>query len=835
MWCHNNTGALMRQTHGPKPTDSDFNTWLAKWMLIFAGGLVGFVAVLLIMLNMIGQVGTTLVLIAAAMGVGIVAGRRYLPKPQAKPEGVTRSPDVAPAAPSQPMARAVPVRVPAPSRRDSVKSKLGGKFHSEVHFYGRRENLELDRGVLAGPLVYAVSATRHQFIEPSLIDAALPIAAPGAIAETELSYWPNYAEITSRQRAVYLDWLMGGRQAPAIQIGYVFIYFYGLERRALIDGQDQDAILRELLRLIQIYGDLNRSFRRYAYGLLWQIIADERGRVVVSEKRVLKAIRLQSYWSDSHVAAALAWFHSHERPVPPELAFVVAKHDHRTVNSVVVRRNDVRFRELFAQRLAEWHSKPKNLKPLRFGKNPLCMRYEAASADLARNRRGSPELIVELPNALAISSQFKPWVGIWEQCVADLRIFDKVNRTSNEEGLSAEAYEALPTELRTEDHPVFATWWEIKNRYAKDDGWSFLPVSDLAQARGMEFKATLTKNDSTALSLAAESMGFVIEPDVRITGRNYKWDDQLTLFIADSPPELDHRRYLTATLLLRAGVMIAEADGRIDPDELRLIGSHIESQLDLTDFESERLDALRRLILDTGLESSHLSARLAEALAPQQRRVIGDFLVGIAASDGVITQHEAKSLRGVYRRLKLDGSELDRLLEQAGGIGDELAPEIRGAQSGRTGEKLPPAKEDTVPVFVLDQTRIRDVLSQTREVAAILDEAMSESEEGLDSTALTTPEASERSPNITKSDQEAGTASFQGMDIRFHSFATELVARDSWTSAELRVLADTHGVMAAGAIEAINEWSQEHLGDWLVNEEADIHHIENELLEQEHE
>ena len=281
--------------------------------------------------------------------------------------------------------------------------------------------------------------------------------------------------------------------------------------------------------------------------------------------------------------------------------------------------------------------------------------------------------------------------------------------------------------------------------------------------------------------------------------------------------------------------MIAEADGRIDPDELRLIGSHIESQLDLTDFESERLDALRRLILDTGLESSHLSARLAEALAPQQRRVIGDFLVGIAASDGVITQHEAKSLRGVYRRLKLDGSELDRLLEQAGGIGDELAPEIRGAQSGRTGEKLPPAKEDTVPVFVLDQTRIRDVLSQTREVAAILDEAMSESEEGLDSTALTTPEASERSPNITKSDQEAGTASFQGMDIRFHSFATELVARDSWTSAELRVLADTHGVMAAGAIEAINEWSQEHLGDWLVNEEADIHHIENELLEQEHE
>ena len=49
-----------------------------------------------------------------------------------------------------------------------------------------------------------------------------------------LSYWPAYASIPSASRAAYLGWLADGRRFPAAPIGYVFLFFYGLERRTLV-------------------------------------------------------------------------------------------------------------------------------------------------------------------------------------------------------------------------------------------------------------------------------------------------------------------------------------------------------------------------------------------------------------------------------------------------------------------------------------------------------------------------------------------------------------------------------------------------------------------------
>ncbi|MDZ7750064.1 MAG: TerB N-terminal domain-containing protein [Halofilum sp. (in: g-proteobacteria)] len=71
--------------------------------------------------------------------------------------------------------------------------------------------------------------------------------------------------------------LAQGRKSPNAYIGYVFLYFYGLERRLLHDHRngaaDQDerrAIFNEVKRLLKLYGD-NRSFARYAQGFLYTI------------------------------------------------------------------------------------------------------------------------------------------------------------------------------------------------------------------------------------------------------------------------------------------------------------------------------------------------------------------------------------------------------------------------------------------------------------------------------------------------------------------------------------------------------------------------------------
>ena len=80
-----------------------------------------------------------------------------------------------------------------------------------------------------------------------------------------LGYWPSYDQLTPEGRAAYLSWLSWQRSAPNFPIGYVFLYFYGLERRALIDGsmspvaqQERLWILGEVERLLTIYGPENR-------------------------------------------------------------------------------------------------------------------------------------------------------------------------------------------------------------------------------------------------------------------------------------------------------------------------------------------------------------------------------------------------------------------------------------------------------------------------------------------------------------------------------------------------------------------------------------------------
>jgi hypothetical protein len=56
------------------------------------------------------------------------------------------------------------------------------------------------------------------------------------------------------------------------------------------------------------------------------------------------------------------------------------------------------------------------------------------------------------------------------------------------------------------------------------------------------------------------------------------------------------------------------------------------------------------------------------------------------------------------------------------------------------------------------------------------------------------------------------------LDIRYQPFFRALLTKPAWTITEARELAKSHHVMLNGAIESINEWSQEQFGDWLIEE-----------------
>ncbi|HEX2881449.1 MAG TPA: TerB N-terminal domain-containing protein, partial [Polyangiaceae bacterium] len=92
---------------------------------------------------------------------------------------------------------------------------------------------------ISGGMIYfgrnLTGGQRDYRTEPALIDPSLPVNLKKArFDDTKLGYWPSYEGLEPADRAGYLQWLRDGRSDLGAPIGFVFLFFYGLERRALI-------------------------------------------------------------------------------------------------------------------------------------------------------------------------------------------------------------------------------------------------------------------------------------------------------------------------------------------------------------------------------------------------------------------------------------------------------------------------------------------------------------------------------------------------------------------------------------------------------------------------
>lgn len=100
--------------------------------------------------------------------------------------------------------------------------------------------------------------------EPSLIDLELEIDNTGKLDSVDdIGYYPNYKGLNPKQRYIYLNWLQDIKKP--IPIGYVFIFYYGLERHLLF-GNTESAF--DMIVEIRKYHD-NSSFNSYSADALF--------------------------------------------------------------------------------------------------------------------------------------------------------------------------------------------------------------------------------------------------------------------------------------------------------------------------------------------------------------------------------------------------------------------------------------------------------------------------------------------------------------------------------------------------------------------------------------
>ena len=704
--------------------------------------------------------------------------------------------------------------------------------HDFIRWHGPFEPITFRSAVIQHPLTYACQSGTCD--EPSAIEASLKVSAIGTL--DPLGYWPNYATFTPRQRHEYLLWMAAGRSPRPSEIGYAFLFFYGLERRALHDQKDAELILNEVLRLraehIADNPRVSRSFLGYTKRFSLLLIAQN--PAIWPESMVRPLFEAMQGGKDD-IAVALSWSLMQHQHLPEWLAFAMGQatregRTHHAPNMAKV------LRQLFSQYYAEQWPQGLPLQTLPGApQTEVSITHYAASAGLEHY-----EQVLALPSQLLKS--LEAIVETYERCERELRPVTKLLSLAKPDDQplnKLSLWNAFPTALRVGTHPSGPLLSAKFSQAQVQQMYAILPLSELVPLAGLPDRARYSAAQSTQLAEMVESCGFAIEPDPRIGGRAYTSEETVSVFLPLSEP-IDIARYNAACLMLRLGLLATATDGKPDQAHLKLLAQHLLEVFGLSLSEQRRMMALANLLLSSGIDGVSTRA-LLQKLTSGQRESVGKLLLAIAAHDGTITQEEMKSLRAGFTRLGLNAVTLDSSLTELR-VRDGLTV-VQHTSRRRPGEKIPsePIQSEVVKVH-LDQDVIEALLRETQDVQQTLMRAMQTDSESDASNAQVANSESEKdelkasnSQNISSAEtiievQQDEECEAVGFSERFRPLYMALLQREVWPLPEASALAREHGQMLSGALEAINEWSLESLGGQLFYEEDDCIIVEKELL-----
>ena len=643
--------------------------------------------------------------------------------------------------------------------------------------------------------------------DPALIN-------PGLMAHAErldrggqhLDYWPSYSKIPRSSRAAYLDWLATGRRDPDVAAGYVFLFFYGLERRILLDMEesqearkDLSTILGEIEALREVYAEQSRSFDGYSRRLLGFARLKRDG---LPGTNASPAATSRGHGIGLANKLSLGAFVYEGKPIPPEWALTWLRGSpHHRLKTPGHRCRDM-FDQLFKERYSACFPGGLTIE----GKRPLLEATYQPATSAIREIRGIelegvtdidhcsfPDSLSQLADGVEASlDSYSRWIG------------RRADRSS------PAAIGQLPPSLvkKQADEESRALAREIGGKLKETD-YAVVPSDWITERWPSKNKGRLTKTEAEGLSGFLAGFGYGIEPDVRHT-RNPAKRDHVTLFRLDGEDEPPGEGFEAARLLLHLAAAVAGADEEVTEREERHIEEHLEKSLGLSRAERRRLRAHleRQLAHPPTLRGVR---RRAEKLDVERRRQLATYLLTVAGADGQIQGEELKVLEKIYDTLGLEEDKVHQDLHRMSsrspmGRPDEGPVTVIEAQrdSGdyEIAEELEASadapEEKEASGIALDLDRVKNVQRETRDVARALGDVFEEDE------------------------QEEEVLAIESLSAEHEALVGVLRARKSWPREEFDRVAEEHGLMPGFAIEGINDAAFERAGEPLLEGENPI-------------
>lgn len=657
------------------------------------------------------------------------------------------------------------------------------------------------RNIVVDLVYYGTPARHDPASDKSRIDPTLPLDSRGDRSGDTLTYWQSYDRLDPRARWTYLDWLEGGRTNPTIPIGYVFVFFYGLEQRLLVDDAKHEApaIFAELRRLLAIYGE-NYSFAAYASKLL-----------------ALACL----YGEGSEEPVRLAPPHNYEMELPLDVRVRLGRRIERnepfdaddcllwvlSLPDVYLRTPGQRcFEELldlWRIRFAVRH--PEGLR-VRRPKSNIRFQYNSASATFFRS------IEIDLPDVSGTQAPLAGLRTILDGCMEDLSTYSRVLGRDPEARGTLRGDLLLPLELRRGR----SSFSECRSALDKSTVSGLATVVDVARALALELEQGAEKLPAATvrqMGLAFDALDLGFEPDRRYGPAGaLRTDGRIALFPASLGGAVDADRgaYAAARGMVEVAMLAAVSDGTVASSEMDVVERRLRSTPDLTQEEIARLLACGSALAADPPKVRAALKKLAD-VAPESRGALAASAVEAVLADGRVLPDEVRFLEALHAALGLPASALYSALHRSG---EDVGPvEVVSAIEGRT---VPLPDEPKRSGVSIDTARLERIRGETTQVSAMLAAIFVEEE----------PEPAPAPPprsSFTKS-------AFTGLDLPHSDLLARLLA-GPMARTDFDALAADLRLMPDGAIETLNEWGFDTFGEPVVEDEDEVR-ISSEVVDQ---
>lgn len=623
--------------------------------------------------------------------------------------------------------------------------------------------------------------------DASLVNDAFPIESMSRhYYDESLGYWPTFATLSPRCRGAYLDWLVSDRSDATCPIGYVFIYFYGLERRILVDGTKESisddefkSLFEELSRLRTVF-QANRSFRRYSTQLIETMSLLRPDAIQIQDESECFASG-SSLLFQFRLAATVA----QGEPVSADLALAWVKYYTEYTLRTPARRCAEEFATLFKQRYVNKFCEGIIVKP---NKTMLKLSYSPASSSL----RGINIKHPELPDPSILRAPVQKLIQVAESCTNDLDAYSRYLGKKDASPSDVAAIMLLPDEILTEDaerlFTEFKHWADEKIR----EHSGLATVADFWARLGMPVTDKINKKEAELMQNFAKRAGYGIAPDMRYHLVRPEPEGHIVLF-----PEghaefyVPSAEFTSVSVALRLGAMIAQMDKRVDVAEQATLEKTIDHNDALSPTEKRSLHAYLTWRLNTPANQAGLKAKI-EQLSDKEKCAISNVIISVACADGKIDPAEIKQLEKTYTSLGLDSSTVTSDIHH-----------LSTAETTPTATLQTPSA--TSGVFSLDERTLARHESDTTDVRQLLNTIFTEDEPADESPAEIPPHTG------------------AGLDEAHHQLYQRLLEKERWTRNEVAELCQQFNLMLSGAIEAINDWSFEQVDAPVLDDDDDIY------------